>query len=124
MKTPKITARQIISDTTFDLAGWYADMLTGANYGRCVRIYLDLHEMDLSSNVLADPSDWLEREDGSLQEVAEDRGWGTNLSQDEIAAIREHGVSDSGFGEWLDYQLEPKIQEQLDKWYAKIDSAA
>lgn len=124
MKTQKITARQIINNTNFDLAGWYANMLTGANYGVCVRIYLDLHEMDLSSNVLADPSDWLEREDGSLQEVAEDRGWGTGLSQDERIAISEHGVSDFGFSEWLDYQLEPKIQEQLNKWYAKIDSAA
>lgn len=124
METQKITARQIISNTNFDLAGWYADMLTGANYGRCIHIYLDLHEMDLSSNVLADPSDWLEREDGSLQKVAEDRGWGADLSQDERIAICEQGVSDFNFGEWLDYQLEPQIQEQLDKWYAKIDSAA
>lgn len=124
METQKITARQIISNTNFDLAGWYADMLTGANYGRCIHIYLDLHEMDLSSNVLADPSDWLEREDGSLQKVAEDRGWGADLSQDERIAICEQGVYDFNFGEWLDYQLEPKIQEQLDKWYAKIDSAA
>lgn len=124
MKTQKITARQIISNTNFDLAGWYADMLTGANYGRCIHIYLDLHEMDLSSNVLADPSDWLEREDGSLQKVAEDRGWGADLSQDERIAICEQGVYDFNFGEWLDYQLEPQIQEQLDKWYAKIDSAA
>ena len=124
METQKITARQIISNTNFDLAGWYADMLTGANYERCIHIYLDLHEMDLSSNVLADPSDWLEREDGSLQKVAEDRGWGADLSQDERIAICEQGVSDFNFGEWLDYQLEPQIQEQLDKWYAKIDSAA
>ena len=124
METQKITARQIISNTNFDLAGWYADMLTGANYERCIHIYLDLHEMDLSSNVLADPSDWLEREDGSLQKVAEDRGWGADLSQDERIAICEQGVSDFNFGEWLDYQLEPQIQEQLDKWYAKIDRAA
>lgn len=124
MKTQKITARQIINNTNFDLASWYMNMMTGENYGVCVCIYLDLHEMDLSSSVLADPSDWLEREDGSLQEVVKDRGWGADLSQDERIAIREHGVSDFGFDEWLDYQLEPKIQEQLDKWYAKIDSAA
>lgn len=109
------TAREIIDSTDF-LADWFHDMLMGCGGQVYRRIYLDLWEMTLSESVTASCNEWLQRKDGSYREVASDDGWGADLSDDEKAWLNTDGVSDFGYAEWLDNELEPAIQKAMDEW--------
>lgn len=40
--------------------------------------------------------------------------------EEELEWLEEDGVSDFGFQEWI-YELEDKIQTELDFWYKKLD---
>ena len=111
----KPTAREIIESADF-LADWYAARLLGCGGQLYRRIYLDLHEMSLFESTEASRNTWLQRDDGSLQAVARDDGWGADLTAEDKEWLEEDGVSDFGYAEWLDYELEPAIQKALDAW--------
>ena len=120
MSIKKITARDIINNTEFDLSGWFYDSLKAHGGGYCSRIYLDLNDMTLFESVEANSNSWLQRDDDSLQEVDRDEGWGADLTEEELEWLEEDGVSDFGFQEWI-YELEDKIQTELDFWYKKLE---
>lgn len=111
----KKTAREIINSTAF-LADWYYALLLGCGGQVYRRIYLDLWDMTLSESTTASCNEWLQRNDGSYREVASDDGWGADLSEEDKAWLKEDGISDFGYAEWLDYELEPAIQKAMDEW--------
>nr|WP_314542467.1 hypothetical protein [uncultured Ottowia sp.] len=113
--TVKLTAREIINSADF-LADWYHDRLLGCGGQEYSRIYLDLLDMTLSESTTASCNEWLQRNDGSYREVASDNGWGADLTAEEKAWLEEDGISDFGYAEWLDNELEPAIQKALDAW--------
>ena len=71
----KPTAREILDSTDF-LAAWFREYLLGCGGQVYRRIYLDLWDMTLSEIVTASSREWMQRKDGSYQEVASDDGWG------------------------------------------------
>lgn len=111
----KPTAREIIESADF-LADWYATYLRGNGGQLYRRIYLDLRELSLFESTEASCNTWLQRDDGSLQAVARDEGWGADLTEAEKVHLDADGVSDFGYAEWLDNELEPAIQQAMDEW--------
>ena len=120
MNIKKITARDIIKNPEFDLSGWFYNKLISHGGSYCSRIYLDLNDMTLFESVEANSNSWLQRDDGSLQEVDRDEGWGADLTEEEMEWLEEDGISDFGFQDWI-YELEDNIQKELDLWYKKLD---
>lgn len=121
--TIKPTAREIIDSTDF-LADWFHEMLLGCGGKVYRRIYLDLWEMTLSESVTASSNEWMQRNDGSYREVASDDGWGTDLSDDDKAWLNKDNVSDFGYADWLNDELEPAIQQAMDDWAERQDKRA
>lgn len=111
----KPTALEIIESADF-LADWYANYLRGNGGQLYRRIYLDLREMSLFESTEVSCNTWLQRDDGSLQAVARDEGWGADLTEAEKAHLDADGVSDFSYAEWLDNALEPAIQQAMDEW--------
>ena len=119
MDMQRITAQEIIDNTDFDIAQWYAEKLKGRNSNCVSCIYLDLTDMTLFGS-FETSENMLSRDDGSLKEVAIDKGWGCDLTDAELEWLNEDGVMDFGYCEWLNDVLEPNIQFELDIWYGDL----
>lgn len=109
------TAKEIIDNSDFDFSEWFKQSLIGNGGQTCRRIYFDLDDMSFFENIEASENTWLQRDDGSLHEVARDKCWGADLSQDELDFLEQDGVSEFGFQEWMDNELIPSVQESLAK---------
>ena len=75
-------AQTLINQSNFDFSNWFKECLIGnSNAGQVFsRIYLDLNDMSFFENCEASQNTWVERDDGSLVEIARDSGYGYNLS--------------------------------------------
>lgn len=110
---------KIVNEYDNVIRGFFKNMLIGCNGQSYSRLYLDLHLNEIFQNVEASCNTWLHREDESLAEIAHDNGFGADLSEDEIDYLKEYGVSDFGFDDWLDGYLIPNIQQALADWKDK-----
>lgn len=93
---------------------FYREFLKGCGGEHYNRLYLDLNYMSLLLDTQSDANTWLQREDGSLVEIAYDQGYGVGLSASELNRLEKDGVQDFGFQEWVHSKLEPSIQEVLE----------
>lgn len=78
--------------------------------GTCYQLYLDLDDDTLSINQEASSNSWMQRDDGSLVQVASVSGY-TDTPEDE-RYTDECSLSDYGYSEWLD-EIQAKIEESL-----------
>lgn len=109
-------AYDLVSKYQDIIIDFYENLLLGCK-GQCYsRLYLDLLDAYIFKNVEASQNTWLERECGSLAEIAHDNGFGADLSAEEIDYLKEYGVSDFGFDSWLDGYLVPNITRALEDW--------
>lgn len=109
-------AYKLVSEYHNVITGFYEGLMLGCN-GQCYsRLYLDLHSKEIFQNVEASCNTWLAREDNSLSEIAHDDGFGADLSNEEVEYLKENGVSDFGFADWIDGYLIPNIANALDDW--------
>lgn len=119
MNIEKITAAEIIDTCNEAVSNFYKSMMIGCG-GQCYsRLYLDLIDMTLFESVEPSCNSWLHRDDGSLIEVAHDSGWGADLTDDELAWLEQDGLSEFGFTDWVNDQLEPLIDAALQNWFDK-----
>nr|DAY21678.1 MAG TPA: hypothetical protein [Caudoviricetes sp.] len=107
---------KIVSKYDNVIRNFFQNMLIGCNGQSYSRLYLDLHGNEIFQNAEASCNTWLHREDGSLAEIAHDNGFGADLSEDETDYLKECGVSDFGFEDWLDGYLIPNIKAALENW--------
>ena len=108
------TPREIVELSDDAVFTFYREFLKGCGGEHYNRLYLDLNYMSLLLDTETDANTWLQREDGSLVEIAYDQGNGVGLSASQLARLEEDGVQDFGFREWVQSSLEPSIQEVLD----------
>lgn len=109
-------AYKLVSEYHNVITGFYEGLMLGCNGQFYSRLYLDLHAKEIFQNVEASCNTWLEREDSSLSEIAHDNGFGADLSDEEVEYLKEHGVSDFGFADWIEDYLIPNIVNALDDW--------
>lgn len=112
----KMDAWQIVNKYDNVIRNFYESLMIGCNGQSYSRLYLDLQSNEIFQNVEASCNTWLHREDNSLSEIAHDNGFGADLSEDEIDYLKEYGVSDFGFNDWLDGYLIPNIGQALADW--------
>ena len=114
----KMDAETLINSSDFDFSNWFKECLIGNGGAGPVfsRIYLDLHDMSFFEHCEASQNTWIQRDDGSLVEIARDSGYGYDLSEDELDWLEADGVSDFGYEDWMNDQIIPKVNEALDSW--------
>ena len=109
-------AYKLVSEYRNVITNFYEGLMLGCS-GQCYsRLYLDLHSNEIFQNVEVSCNTWLQREDNSLSEIAHDDGFGADLSNEEVEYLKENGVSDFGFDDWIDGYLIPNITNALDDW--------
>ncbi len=109
-------AYKLVSKYHNVITSFYEGLMLGCK-GQCYsRLYLDLHSNEIFQNVEVSCNTWLHREDNSLSEIAHDNGFGADLSDEEIEYLKENGVSDFGFDDWMDGYLIPNIVNALNDW--------
>lgn len=114
-----MNAYKIVNEYDNVIRNFFENMAIGCK-GQCYsRLYLDLHSMEIFQNVEVSQNTWIERDDDSLSEIAHDCGFGWDLSEDEIDYLKEYGVSDFGYHDWIDDYLIPNIEEALKTWKDK-----
>lgn len=109
-------AWQIVNKYDNVIRNFYESMLLGCKGQSYSRLYLDLHSNEIFQNVEASCNTWLHREDNSLSEIAHDNGFGWDLSDEEIDYLKEYGVSDFSYQDWIDDYLIPNIEAALANW--------
>ena len=111
-----MNAWEIVNKYDNVIRNFYESLMIGCNGQSYSRLYLDLHSNEIFQNVEISCNTYLHRGDGSLSEIAHDIGFGADLSEDEIEYLKEYGVSDFGFEDWLDGYLVPNIEQVLENW--------
>lgn len=111
-----MNAWQIVNKYDNVIRNFYEGLMIGCNGQLYSRLYLDLRSHEIFQNVEASCNTWLRRDDGSLAEIAHDTGFGADLTEDEAVYLKECGVSDFGFEDWLDDYLIPNVKAALEDW--------
>lgn len=111
-----MSAWKIVNKYDNVIRNFFESLLIGCKGQSHSRLYLDLHSSEIFKNVEASCNTWLQREDNSLSEIAHDNGFGWDLSDEEIEYLKEYGVSDFGYQDWIDDYLIPNIEEALKTW--------
>ena len=109
-------AETLINSSDFDFSNWFKSCLIGNGGQVFSRIYFDLNDMSFFEHCEASQNTWIQRNDGSLVEIARDSGYGYDLSEDELYWLETDGVSDFGYEDWMNDQIIPKVNEALDWW--------
>lgn len=109
-------AYKLISKYHNVITSFYEGLMLGCKGQYYSRLYIDLHSKEIFQNVEASCNNWIERDDDSLSEIAHDNGFGADLSDEEAEYLKENGVSDFGFEDWIDGYLIPNITNALTDW--------
>lgn len=109
------SAQQIIETYGATCEDFFRGLLVGNSGQTYCRLYLDLNDHSLFESCEPSCNTWLHRDDGSLVEIYAHNSYGMGLTDDEMEHLREAGVSDFGYAEWLD-AVEDGIETALDWW--------
>lgn len=88
--------------------------IASCNYydGMCYRLYLDLDDNSIMESVEASENTWMQRDDGSLVEIARACGYCDTPADERYTDGCD--LSDYGYAEWLD-SLESTISDAIAK---------
>jgi len=102
----------INTDANINVLGtFFAGMASGDYYdGLCYRLYLDTTDGSITEHVEASENSWLQRDDGSLVEIAKACGYTDTPDSDRYADGDD--LADYGYGDWLD-MIEAKVAEAI-----------
>lgn len=109
-------AEQLASEYNDVIVSFYKGLMLGCNGQSYTRLYLDLHTHEIFIDVQVSSNNYLYHEDDSLAEIAQDNGFGMDLTDEEVEHLNAHGVSDFGFDVWVSGYLVLNIVEALDSW--------
>lgn len=109
----KFTAKDILDNNSEELVKYYKFFLTGNGGQTYCRLYLDLDDGSLFESCEASCNTWLQRDDDSLIILHGHNSYGADLNEEELEWLEEDGVSDFGFQEWIDNEIEPAIEAAL-----------
>lgn len=116
-------AQQIIETYGATCEDFFRGFLVGNGGQTYCRLYLDLHDNSLFESCEASCNTWLHRDDGSLAEIYAHNSYGVDLTDDDMEHLRQDGLSDFGYAEWLD-AIEEGIENALDWWQRRNAAAA
>lgn len=98
-------------DNAKTLLDFFTRMADGSAYdGTSHQLYLDLNDGEIIYNHEISGNSWLQRNDGSLEQILTVSGY-SDVPEDELYA-EGCDLLDYGYAEWLDY-VEQKTEEAL-----------
>jgi hypothetical protein len=114
-----MNAYKIVNKYDNVIRDYYEGVLLGFIGREFTSLYLDLQSNEIFQNITALKDESFNRTDESISEIAHDEGFGSNLDDDEFEYLKENGVSDFGYQDWIDDYLIPKIEAALQNWKDK-----